>query len=87
MAREEQHCMRLDISTSLAFGANVTDVHLVWVSPFNPPFKGTLSSFMGVNMNTKKIANKILVFILTFRTRSVNIFVDFTQASQVLDHL
>ncbi len=87
MAREEQHCMRLDTSTSLPLGANVTNVHLVWFSPFNLPFKGTMSSFMGVNMNTKKIANKILVFILTFRARSVNIFVGFIQASQVLDHL
>ncbi len=75
--------MRLDTSTSLPFGANLTDVDLVWVSPF----KGTLFSFMGVNMNTKKIANKILVFILKFRAKSANIFVDFTQASQVLDHL
>ncbi len=87
MAREEQHCTRLDTSASLPLGADVNDVHLVWVNPFNPPFRGTLSSSMGVSMNTKKIANKILVFILTFRARSTNIFVDFTQATHVLDHL
>ncbi len=87
MVREEQHCTRLDTLASLSFGTDVDDVRLVWVSPFNPPFRGTLSSSMGVSMNTKKIADKILVLILTFKARSTNIFIDFTQASQVLDHL
>jgi hypothetical protein len=77
MVRKEQHCTKLNTSTSLPLGADVDDVHLVWVSPFNPPFRGTLSSSMGVSMNTKKIVNKILVLILTFRARSTNIFIDF----------
>ncbi len=45
----------LDASTPLLDDANV--VHVVQVSPSNIQFKGTMSSFMGVSMNTQIFIN------------------------------
>jgi hypothetical protein len=59
MVRKLQHCVVWDTLASLPFDVDVIDVHLVQVSPCNLPFdRGTLSSSMGVSMNTQNSATK-----------------------------
>jgi hypothetical protein len=50
--------MRLDTLASLPFHVNEDDVHLVWISPCSPSFRGTSSPSKGVGMNTQNFVTR-----------------------------
>jgi hypothetical protein len=52
MARQKEHCTRLEISSPLPNGGDEMHMSFLEPNPLSPPFGGTTSS-IGVSMNNK----------------------------------
>jgi hypothetical protein len=51
MARQKEHCTRLEISSSLPNEGDEMHMSFLEINPLSPPFGGTTFSSIGVSMN------------------------------------
>jgi hypothetical protein len=58
MVRQKEDCMGLEISSPSPNERNDVQLSLPKISPFSPPFRGMIFSYIIVNMNIKIYVNR-----------------------------